>query len=67
NFRRVRIPRVHAVQRFSAAIVRAKHKYDLQSAPAAPATVDAVDRMAWIWGYDVAAEWNQPPVVPAFV
>ncbi|MGB7076084.1 MAG: FAD-dependent monooxygenase, partial [Xanthobacteraceae bacterium] len=42
NFRRVRIPRVHAVQRFSAAIVRAKHKYDLQSAPAAPATVDAV-------------------------
>ncbi len=67
NFRRVRIPRVHAVQRFSAAIVRAKHKYDLQSAPAAPATVDAVDRMAWMWGYDVAVGWNQPPVVPAFV
>lgn len=66
NFRRVRIPRVHGVQRLSAAIVRAKHKYDLASAPAPPAKVDAVDRMAWVWGFDVAAAWDKSPTVPAF-
>ena len=66
SFRRVRIPRVHGVQLRSAAIVRAKHNYDLKSEKAEPAKVDAVDSMAWIWGYDVAAEWNKPPTVPAF-
>ena len=66
SFRRVRIPRVHGVQLRSAAIVRAKHNYDLKSEKAEPAKVDAVNSMAWIWGYDVAAEWNKPPTVPAF-
>jgi salicylate hydroxylase len=65
SFRRVRIPRVHGVQQISAAIVRAKHKYDVKSAKATPAKIDAVDRLSWIWGYDVAAEWNRPPAVPA--
>jgi len=64
NFRRIRIPRVHGVQRHSAAIVRAKHDYDLKSDKAAPAKIDAIDMMAWIWSYDVAAEWNKPPTVP---
>lgn len=64
NFRRIRIPRVHAVQRRSAAIVRAKHDYQQKSEKAAPAAVDAVDSMAWIWGYDVTAEWDKPPLVP---
>ena len=64
NFRRVRIPRVHEVQRRSAAIVRAKHNYDQKSEKTAPANVDAVNSMAWIWGYDVAAEWNKLPTVP---
>ena len=65
NFRRVRIPRVHEVQRRSAAIVRAKHNYNQKSEEAVPANVDAVDSMAWIWGYDVTAEWNKPATVPA--
>ena len=60
EFRRVRIPRVHGVQRRSAAIVRAKHNYDQKSEQVAPANVDAVDSMAWIWGYDVIAEWDKP-------
>lgn len=60
EFRRVRIPRVHGVQRRSAAIVRAKHNYDQKSEQVAPANVDAVDSMAWIWGYDVTAEWDKP-------
>lgn len=64
QFRRVRMPRVHAVQRLSAAIVRAKHSYKQKSEQDAPAKVDAVDAMAWIWGYDVTAEWDKPPPVP---
>jgi salicylate hydroxylase len=66
SFRRIRIPRVHGVQLCSAAIVRAKHDYDLKAEKAALATVDAIDSMAWIWGYDVTAEWNKPPTVPTF-
>jgi salicylate hydroxylase len=65
NFRRVRIPRVHAVQRRSASIVRAKHDYNPKGEDAAGAKVDAVDAMAWIWGYDVVTAWDQFPVVPA--
>ncbi len=61
NFRRVRIPRVHAVQRRSSAIVRAKHEYDPKGEDAAGAKVDAVDAMAWIWGYDVTTAWDKPP------
>ena len=64
QFYRVRIPRVHGVQRRSAAIVRAKHNYDQGSEKAASANVDAVDSMAWIWGYDVTADWNKSPAVP---
>lgn len=66
SFRRVRVPRVHGVQKISAAIVRAKHNYDVKSAQAMTAKIDAVDRMSWIWGYDIGAEWNRPPLVPAF-
>ena len=43
NFRRVQIPRVHEVQRRSAAIVRAKHNYDQRLGKTAPANVDAVE------------------------
>jgi salicylate hydroxylase len=64
QFRRVRIPRVHGVQRRSAAIVRTKHNYDQKTEHGAPAKVDAVDSMAWIWGYDVATQWDKPPTVP---
>jgi len=65
EFRRVRMPRAQAVQRLSSAIVRAKHGYDRASVKSEPAKIDAVDAMAWIWGYDVATEWNKTPAVPA--
>lgn len=66
QFRGIRMPRVHGVQRRSAAIVRAKHDYDTRKSDApAPANVDAVDAMAWIWGYDVVAGWDKPPAVPS--
>jgi salicylate hydroxylase len=61
NFRRVRIPRVHAVQRRSSSIVRTKHDYNPRGPDAKQAKIDAIDAMAWIWGYDVVAAWDQPP------
>jgi 2-polyprenyl-6-methoxyphenol hydroxylase-like FAD-dependent oxidoreductase len=65
NFRRVRIPRVHAVQRSSSTIVRTKHDYNPRGPDVARAKVDGVDAMAWIWDYDVVAAWDQPPTMPA--
>ena len=64
NFRRIRIPRVHAVQRRSSAIVRTKHDYAPQSRNTERAKVDAVDAMAWIWGYDPVNAWDQVPTGP---
>jgi salicylate hydroxylase len=65
NFRRIRIPRVHGVQRRSASIVRAKHDYERQGENALRAKVDAVDAMAWIWGYDPVGAWDKVPAAPA--
>jgi len=65
NFRRVRIPRAHAVQRKSSSIVRTKHDYDPRGPDTGRAKVDAVDAMAWIWGYDAVADWNRQPAVPS--
>ncbi|HEY1749072.1 MAG TPA: FAD-dependent monooxygenase [Xanthobacteraceae bacterium] len=65
NFRRVRIPRAHAVQRISSSIVRAKHDYDPRGFDTTRAKVDAVNAMAWIWEYDAVGAWDREPVVPA--
>jgi salicylate hydroxylase len=65
NFRRVRIPRVHGVQRYSSSIVRAKHDYDRRAENASRAKVDAVEAMAWLWSYDPVGAWNEPPAIPA--
>jgi salicylate hydroxylase len=65
NFRSIRMPRVHGIQRRSAAIVRTKHDYDPEARSTSRAKVDAVDAMAWIWGYDAISEWDKLPTVPA--
>jgi len=67
NFRRVRMPRVHAIQRHTLEIVRAKHGYAQQTENAARAKVDAVERMAWIWGYDAVENWDKPPAAAEVV
>jgi salicylate hydroxylase len=59
NFRRVRIARVHAVQRHSQVVVRAKHAFARQAENSARAKVDAVEKMAWIWGYDPVGAWDK--------
>jgi salicylate hydroxylase len=65
NFRRIRVARVHAVQRSSSNIVRTKHDYDPRGPDTARAKVDAVEAMAWIWGYDAVAGWDRAPALPA--
>ena len=67
NFRRIRIPRVHAIQQRTLEIVRAKHGYERQAENAARAKTDAVERMAWIWGYDVVEAWDKLPTAPEVV
>jgi salicylate hydroxylase len=67
HFRRIRIPRVHAVQRLSIANARFKHMGD----SAAQKTLIASGKRRvhgsaeWVWGYDPVGDWDKEPVVPA--
>ena len=66
NFRRVRIPRVHAIQRLSIANAHFKHMRD----SAAQKTLIASGKRSvhgnheWVWGYDPIFEWDKEPMVP---
>jgi len=65
NFRRIRIPRVHGVQRRSFANARIKHMHDRVAQKAILAQENKADPMEWICGYDPVAGWNEPPAVPS--
>ncbi|MDR5832518.1 FAD-dependent monooxygenase [Caballeronia sp. LP006] len=66
NFRRVRIPRVHGVQRFSLTNLRFKHMKDTQ---AQKAQVDQhgsshqYGKNDWLYGFDPATQWDETPFV----
>jgi len=66
NFRRIRIPRVHGVQRLSIANARFKHMRDAsaqkQSITAGKGSVHG--NSDWVWGYDPVHDWDKEPVVP---
>jgi salicylate hydroxylase len=66
DFRRVRIPRVHGVQRLSLSNARFKHMRDAatqkQAIKAGRSSVHG--NSDWVWGYDPVAEWNREPSVP---
>ena len=66
NFRRIRIPRVHAVQRLSFANARFKHMRDAaaQKEAIAAGNRSVQGNAEWVWGYDPIAEWDKEPVVP---
>ena len=66
NFRRVRIPRVHGVQRLSFSNARFKHMRDAAAQKQSIATgKGSVHGSAdWVWGYDLLSEWNKEPSVP---
>jgi 2-polyprenyl-6-methoxyphenol hydroxylase-like FAD-dependent oxidoreductase len=66
NFRRIRIPRVHGVQRLALSNARFKHMRDAaaqkQSIAAGKGSVHG--NADWVWGYDPIGEWNKEPSVP---
>jgi salicylate hydroxylase len=66
NFRRVRIPRVHGVQRLSLSNARFKHMRDAaaqkESIAAGKGSVHGSSE--WVWSYDPVGEWNKEPSVP---
>jgi salicylate hydroxylase len=67
NFRRIRIPRVHGVQRLSLLNMRFRHMQDTAKLK------EAIDsgkgsvrgQVDWVWKYEVVNEWNKKPYVPA--
>jgi salicylate hydroxylase len=66
NFRRIRIPRVHGVQRLSIANARFKHMRDsaAQKESIAAGKGSVQGSPDWVWGYDPIGEWDKEPVVP---
>ncbi len=66
NFRRVRIPRVHAVQRLSLANAKFKHMRDAaeQKALIESGKGSTQGHTDWLWGYDPTEEWDKVPAVP---
>ena len=66
NFRRIRIPRVHAVQRLSFANARFKHMRDsaAQKEMITTGKRGVQGGAEWVWGYDPIGGWDQEPMVP---
>jgi salicylate hydroxylase len=66
NFRRVRIPRVHGVQRLSLSNARFKHMHDAaeQKEKIATRTGSVHGNSEWVWSYDPVTEWDKEPAVP---
>ena len=65
-FRRVRIPRVHAVQRLSLMNARFKHMQDsaAQKALIASGKSSTDGNMDWVLGFNPITDWNTAPPVP---
>ncbi|AJZ56988.1 flavin containing amine oxidoreductase family protein [Paraburkholderia fungorum] len=66
NFRRVRIPRVHGVQRFSLTNLRFKHMKDTQAQKAQVDQHGSSHQYAkndWLYGFDPVTQWDQTPYV----
>ena len=66
NFRRIRIPRVHGVQRLSFSNARFKHMRDstAQKELITAGKSSVHGSSDWVWGYDPIGEWDKEPFVP---
>jgi len=66
NFRRIRIPRVHGVQRLSLANARFKHMRDsaVQKQSIASGKSSVHGNADWVYGYDPIGAWDKEPTVP---
>ena len=67
SFRRIRIPRVHAVQRLSFANARFKHMRDSteQKDLITSGKGSVHGTTEWVWAYDAVSGWDKDPIVPA--
>jgi salicylate hydroxylase len=67
NFRRIRIPRVHGVQRLSLENKEFKHMRDAakQKESITSGKRGVLGNIDWVWGYDPVTEWNKEPSIPA--
>jgi salicylate hydroxylase len=66
NFRRIRIPRVHGVQRLSLSNARFKHMHNsaVQKESINSGKGSVHGDSEWVLGYDPIGEWNKEPSVP---
>jgi salicylate hydroxylase len=66
NFRRIRIPRVHGVQRLSFSNARFKHMREsaAQKESITSGKSSVHGSADWVWGYDPIGEWDKEPSVP---
>jgi salicylate hydroxylase len=66
NFRRVRIPRVHGVQRLSLSNARFKHMHNAeeQKEKIAARTGSVHGNSEWVWSFDPVSDWDKEPSVP---
>lgn len=66
NFRRVRIPRVHGIQRLSFSNAKFKHMRDAaaQKDMVASGKGSVHGSAEWVWSYEPTSEWNKEPTVP---
>ncbi len=66
NFRRVRIPRVHGVQRLALANARFKHMRDsaVQKESITTGKTSVHGNADWVYGYDPIGAWDKEPTVP---
>ena len=66
NFRRVRIPRVHGVQRLSLENKNFKHMRDsaMQKEAIVSGKRGLHGNIEWVWGYDPVGDWDKDPSVP---
>jgi salicylate hydroxylase len=67
QFCRIRIPRVHAVQRLSLANAKFKHMRDAkeQKTLIASGERSVHGNIDWVWGYDPSVEWNKAAIIPS--
>ena len=67
SFRRIRVPRVHAVQRLSLANARFKHMRDSseQKDLITSGKGSVHGTTEWVWAYDAVSGWDKDPIVPA--
>ena len=64
NFRRVRIPRVHAIQRRAFLASKYKHMRDTDAQKALLSKGDSESDLGWVLGFDPVIDWRKDPVLP---